>query len=64
MVVPVLMISCHVSDYWNIGPVIAQAAMIHTATTNVTGCPAAVEVLVANQLKKRRMTCRNAHATS
>jgi hypothetical protein len=37
------------------GPVAAQTMMTATAVPNVMGWPAPAEVLVAHQLKKRRM---------
>jgi hypothetical protein len=40
MVVPVLMISCHVSEDWNIGPVMAQTTITIAAIRKVAGRPA------------------------
>jgi hypothetical protein len=39
MVVPVLITSCHVSLYPNIGPVAAQIRTVNTARAKVTGLP-------------------------
>lgn len=41
IVVPVLMINCHVSEYRNMGPVIAQTSTIIAASKNVNARPAA-----------------------
>lgn len=44
IVVPVLMTSCQVSENAKIGPLIAQAAIVNTASTNTQGLPAKREV--------------------
>ena len=44
MVVPVLITSCHVSEYLNIGPVTAQTITIAAASINVDARPAAWDV--------------------
>ena len=41
IVVPVLMINCHVSEKPNNGPVIAQTTTTPTQVMNVVGVPAA-----------------------
>src|SRR3954465_13226792 len=47
IVVPVLMISCHVSENPKIGPVTAQIMITSTASMNVVARPAARDVLLA-----------------
>lgn len=47
IVVPVLMISCQVSEYWKIGPVIAHTTTTPEAITNVDARPAACDAAFA-----------------
>jgi hypothetical protein len=49
IVVPVLMMSCHVSLKPNSGPVIAQIMMTATARMKVSGLPVARAVHLANR---------------
>lgn len=51
MVVPVLMKSCHVLLYANIGPATTQAQMMSTAQMKVAGWPVALEVALAKRMK-------------
>ena len=39
IVVPVLMMSCQVSEKWNIGPVMAQTIIMNAANKKVIGRP-------------------------
>src|SRR5439155_19326741 len=48
MVVPVLITSCQVSEYPNIGPVTAQTAMMSNARMNAHGLPTAAEAAAEN----------------
>lgn len=48
MVVPVFMTSCHVSLYWNIGPVIPHRSIIATARMKAEGRPVLRAVNFAN----------------
>ena len=50
MVVPVLITSCQLSENLNIGPVIAQAMMVMTATKNAVGEPTE---MAADEEKRR-----------
>jgi hypothetical protein len=50
MVVPVFIISCHVSLNPNMGPVIAHTTMTITASTKVTGLPLQRAVNLANRV--------------
>ena len=52
MVVPVLIISCHVSLKPNRGPLTAHNSKVATAITNATGRPAICDVHFANRVKK------------
>jgi len=52
IVVPVLIISCHVSLKPKTGPVTAHKSSAPSAIANATGCPAAREVHFANRVKK------------
>ena len=54
MVVPVLMISCQVSEKPKIGPVRAQTIMISTAIEKLQAVPSAFEVLRATVAKASR----------
>src|ERR1700712_2519661 len=49
MVVPVFIISCHVSEYLNMGPVIPQIIMVDIAMINAAELP----VAMVAQLEKR-----------
>src|SRR4051812_29124735 len=51
IVVPVLMMSCQVSEKPKIGPVTAQAMMTTTASTNAHGEPTALDVACAKRRK-------------
>jgi hypothetical protein len=53
MVVPVLMMSCHVSEYAKIGPVAAQITMTATAAAKTAGLPAADDMALAPWLNAR-----------
>lgn len=50
MVVPVLMISCHVSEKRKIGPVTAQARITEVATMNAQTDPTRSDTVFANFL--------------
>src|SRR6185295_5352545 len=52
MVVPVLIISCQVSEKWNSGPLIAQRIKTTTADRNINGWPTSCAVLLANRLNQ------------
>ena len=56
IVVPVLMMSCQVSDHWNRGPLTPQAAMMASARPNVDARPArrAVQCAILSKLLPRR----------
>src|SRR5688500_15458356 len=51
MVVPVLMMSCHVSEKPKNGPLSAQATITSTQTTKVSGRPVACATVAANTAK-------------
>lgn len=55
MVVPVLMMSCQVSEYPNAGPVIAQTTMMRIAMTNAQALPRTVDVFRAKIPKASRI---------
>src|SRR5262249_39217292 len=55
IVVPVLIMSCQVSENLNSGPVIAQTAMTSRATTNAMGRPENWSTVVAMLAKPRFM---------
>jgi hypothetical protein len=48
MVVPVLMISCQVSEYLNTGPVTSHTIMVHIAIINADELPVADVAQFAN----------------
>ncbi len=54
MVVPVLMISCQVSENPNRGPDTAQITSTSNAATNAIDVPAASETRIANRSNARR----------
>jgi hypothetical protein len=51
IVVPVFMISCHVSEKPNIGPLAAQTIITARQTANASGFPAAWATTVAHIVK-------------
>ena len=51
MVVPVLMISCQVSEKWANGPLAAQTTTIETQAANVAGLPAPRATTLAAAVK-------------
>src|SRR6476659_321009 len=53
IVVPVLMTSCHVSEYLNIGPVRAQMMITRNAIISAAGRPVALVTLVEKVLYRR-----------
>ena len=55
MVVPVLMMSCHVSEKPKVGPVMAQTIMIARATTKAQALPRTFEVCRAKTPKASRI---------
>jgi len=54
MVVPVLIISCHVSENLKMGPVRAQTIITSTAAENPQALPRALEVFRATTAKASR----------
>jgi hypothetical protein len=48
IVLPVLITSCHVSLYWNIGPVVAHTITMKTALRKVAGFPETSAVWTAS----------------
>src|SRR4051812_22726851 len=67
MVVPVLMMSCQVSEKWKAGPVIAHTTMIAIAPTNAHGEPTICEVRAAkleNHVEKLGFFCVSLRAIS
>ncbi len=54
IVVPVLMMSCQVSENPNTGPLTAQITNTIAATENAHGLPAARELCSANRSKRSR----------
>ena len=57
MVVPVLMMSCHVSEKPKMGPVTAHARTMAQAPANAMGEPAKFEVCFAMSAKLRLVFC-------
>ncbi len=53
MVVPVLMMSCQVSEKWKMGPVTAQIIMMEKAIKKAVGLPVILVTLVEKESKKR-----------
>src|SRR5271170_1515164 len=58
MVVLVLIMSCHVSEKLNSGPLSAHVAMISRAIANVSGRPESWSIVVAMSAKARFIACQ------
>src|SRR5437764_987511 len=64
MVVPVLMMSCHVSEKWKVGPVKAQTMMIRIAPPKAQALPRTLEELRAKTRKASRTTQKKSRSFS